>query len=201
MSAFDLAIPGDGGNDTWEEFKKLLNTIIRRRLCNLRLLRLRNAVFTRSCKAISLVLRTSLESAANTAIEHANGSASWPLQLVILVVDQTIDEIAAERQIMIACSRPRTVDGLCHGAAPLERQESREQDPAEIAEFKQLEEILMRTLDRLTVENGNAFLMKMNGASLAEIMTSQGISRSTAYERIKDTKEALFEVLKDYRSR
>jgi hypothetical protein len=201
MSTLDLAIPGGGGDDTWEELKKILNTIIRRRLCNLRLLKLRNAVFTRSCKAVPLVLKTSVESTAKTAIEHANSSASWPFQLMTLVVDQTIDEIAEERQIMIACSRPRTVDFLSHGAAPLDRQESREQDPAEIAELKQLEEILMSALNRLTIENGNAFLMKMNGASLTEIMASQAVSRSTTCERIKDTKEALFEVLQDYRSR
>jgi hypothetical protein len=201
MSTFDLVIPGGGSDDTWEELKKILNTIIRRRLCNLRLLKLRNAVFTRSCKVIPLILRTSLESAAKTAVEHTNGFASWPVQLMVLVVDQTIDEIAAERQIMIACPRPRTVDVLSHGAATLDHQKSREQDPAEIAELKQLEEILMRALDRLSVKNGNAFLMKMNGSSLDEIMTSQGISRSTAYNQIRDTKEALFEVLKDYRER
>jgi DNA-directed RNA polymerase specialized sigma24 family protein len=201
MSTFDLAIPGGGSDDTWEELKKILNTIIRKRLCDLRLLRLRNAVFTRSCNAIPLILRTSLESAAKTAIEHANGYSRWLLQVMVLIVDQTIDEIAAERQIMIACPRPRTVDVLSHGAAPLDHQESREHDPAEIAEFKQLEEILMSALDRLSLEKGYAFLMKINGFSLTEIMTSQGISRSTAYDQIKDTKEALFEVLKDYRER
>lgn len=198
MSTFDLAIPGDGSDGTWEEVKKLLNTIIRRKLCDLRLLKLRKAVFARSCKAI---LGTGVKSAVKSVVQQANGSAGRLLQLMILVVDQTIDEIAAERQIMIACPRPRTVDVLSQGAAPLDGKESRELDPAESAELKQLQEILMNALNDVPTENGNALLMKMNGASVTDIMASQGVSRSTAHHRIKGARDALLEALNDYRSR